>query len=69
MSANQRAHMQNMALKTAKVYERQAIDRLNRMGLVAAELDIRPLTAKFSAMRGMMTQQGDRMNEQLENVV
>jgi len=63
MSANQRAHMQNMALKTAELYERQAIDRLNRMGLVAAELDIRPSTAKFSAMRGLMAQQGELMIE------
>lgn len=36
-----RAQMQQSALKTAENYERQALDRLRRMGLTAADLELR----------------------------
>ncbi|GAB1320473.1 hypothetical protein MFIFM68171_10683 [Madurella fahalii] len=36
-----RAQMQQSALKTAENYEKQALDRLRRMGLAAADLELR----------------------------
>ncbi|KAL2135263.1 hypothetical protein VTI74DRAFT_9143 [Chaetomium olivicolor] len=38
---NPRAQMQEAALKTAEDYERQALDRLRRMGLAAAGLELK----------------------------
>ncbi|KAK3898884.1 26S proteasome subunit RPN7-domain-containing protein [Staphylotrichum tortipilum] len=39
--ANPRAQMQESALRAAENYERQALDRLRRMGLAAAELELK----------------------------
>jgi COP9 signalosome complex subunit 1 len=39
--ANPRAQMQESALRTAEAYERLALDRLRRMGLAAAELELK----------------------------
>lgn len=40
-AANPRAQMQESALRVAESYERQALDRLRRMGLAAAELELK----------------------------
>ncbi|KAG7290610.1 hypothetical protein NEMBOFW57_000613 [Staphylotrichum longicolle] len=40
-AANPRAQMQESALRVTENYERQALDRLRRMGLAAAELELK----------------------------
>jgi COP9 signalosome complex subunit 1 len=41
VSVNPRADLQASALKTAQNYEKQAINKLRRMGLAAADLELK----------------------------
>lgn len=40
-SSNARSQMQAAALKAAENYEKQALDRLRRIGLAAADLELK----------------------------
>lgn len=41
VNPNQRMAMQTMALDATKTYEREALDRIRRMSLCAADLEVR----------------------------
>lgn len=41
ISADPRGNLQTSALKTARNYEKQAIDKLRRMSLAAADLELK----------------------------
>ncbi|KAK4157947.1 26S proteasome subunit RPN7-domain-containing protein [Chaetomidium leptoderma] len=58
-AANPRAQMQDSALRAAENYERQALDRLRRMGLAAADLEL-----KGGKKLGGLGNQGDFMIEE-----
>jgi COP9 signalosome complex subunit 1 len=58
-AANPRAQMQHSALQAAENYERQALDRLRRMGLAAADLELKG--GKKSGLHGF---QGDFLMEE-----
>ncbi|KAH6624840.1 26S proteasome subunit RPN7-domain-containing protein [Chaetomium sp. MPI-SDFR-AT-0129] len=58
-AANPRAQMQEAALRTAENYEKQALDRLRRMGLAAADLEL-----KGGRKGGQFTSQSDYMMEE-----
>ena len=46
MSTNPRVEMQQKALETAKKYEREALERIRRMSLAAAELEVKAVPKK-----------------------
>ncbi|KAL2139600.1 hypothetical protein VTI28DRAFT_4941 [Corynascus sepedonium] len=58
-AANPRAQMQDSALRAAEDYERQAIERLRRMGLAAADLEL-----KGNKKMGFFPGQGELMVEE-----
>lgn len=41
VNPNQRAAMQTQALETTKAYESEALERIRRMGLLSANLEVR----------------------------
>jgi COP9 signalosome complex subunit 1 len=51
--------MQESALRAAENYEKQALDRLRRMGIAAAELEL-----KSGKKMGALANQGDLMVEE-----
>ncbi|KAL2164445.1 hypothetical protein VTH06DRAFT_3661 [Thermothelomyces fergusii] len=58
-AAKPRAQMQDTALRAAEEYERQALERLRRLGLAAAELEL-----KGSRKPGLFPVQGEHMVEE-----
>jgi len=58
-AANPRAQMQESALRAAENYEKQALERLRRMGLAAADLEL-----KGGKKMGLFPGQGELMMEE-----
>lgn len=63
IAANPRVRMQDSALRSAENYERQALDRLRRMGLAVADLELRG--AKKTGVHGFSGQGDIAMEEML----
>ena len=52
VAANDRTKMQTTALETARNYEKEALERIRRMSLAAADLEVKG-SRKFAANAGL----------------
>ncbi|KAI1144597.1 26S proteasome subunit RPN7-domain-containing protein [Hypoxylon sp. FL0543] len=59
VSTNSRAAMQKKALDAAKNYEKEAMERIRRMNIVAADLEVRPPRKSASGGTGNLPGVGD----------